>query len=129
MAQQQMGHPWVQEAKLFWSSRMDYAEPIWSYGNQDRSFGADFFSTAFIKALRQFVVIRECCTRLYNDNGINFRDAERELREMFRAAPNFYEGCRSELDKGIYTNEKRPLYLCSFLNGGLSQLKTVISYE
>jgi hypothetical protein len=72
-----------------------------SYGNQDRSFGADFFSTAFIKALRQFVVIRECCTRLYNDNGINFRDTEQELREMFRAAPNFYEGCRSELDKGV----------------------------
>jgi len=59
---------------------------------------SDLSSTAFIKALR-FVAIRGRCARLYNDNGNNFKGAERELRQMFRTASEFYERCRSELDK------------------------------
>jgi len=60
---------------------------------------SDLSSTAFIKALRRFVTIRGRFARLYSDNDANFRDADRELRQMFRAASKFYEGCRSELDK------------------------------
>jgi len=60
---------------------------------------SDLSSTAFIKALRRFVAIRGRCARLYSDNSTNFKGTERELRQMFRAASEFYEGCRSELDK------------------------------
>jgi len=54
---------------------------------------SDLSSTAFIKALRRFVitVIRGRCARLYSDNGINFKGAERELRQMLRAASEFYD--------------------------------------
>jgi len=40
------------------------------------------------------------CTRLYSNNGTNFRGTEWELREMFQTMSDLnYEGCRSELDK------------------------------
>jgi len=111
----------VHTAKPFWSSGVDYAGAIWirdQTGRGRRSYKAyicfficmatkavhlelvsDLSSTAFIKALRRFVAIRGRCARLYSDNGINFKGAERELRQMFRAASEFYEGCRSELDR------------------------------
>jgi len=123
-AQQQMAHLLqIRDctAKPFWSSGADHAGPIWvrdQTGRGRRSYKAyicffvctstkavhlelvsDLSSIAFIKALRRFVAIRGRCVRLYSDNGTNFKGAERELRQMFRAASEFYEGCRSELDK------------------------------
>jgi len=41
-------------------------------------------STAFIKVMRWFVAIRGLCARLYSDNGIKFKSAKRELRQIFR---------------------------------------------
>jgi len=51
--------------------------------------------------LRRFVAIRKRCARFYSDNGTNFKDDERELRQMFRGASKFYEECHSEQKRWI----------------------------
>jgi len=54
----------------------------------DSELAPDLSSTAFIKASRRFVPIPDRFAKPYSDNGTKFRDAERQLRQMFRAMRN-----------------------------------------
>jgi len=56
-------------------------------------------ATAFIAALDRFIAWRGYYAHLKSDNGINFKGAERELRNMFRAASEFFKDCRSQLQE------------------------------
>jgi len=121
-AQQQMGQlpvDRVRAARPFWSAGVDYAGPIQlraSKGRGIKSFKgyvclfvcmatkavhleavSDLTTASFIAAFHRFVARRGHCARLASDNGTNFRGADRELREMFNAAAEFYKDCRAQL--------------------------------
>ena len=121
-AQQQMGHlpsDRVQSMRPFWSSGVDYAGPLQlraSKGRGQKSFKgyvslfvclstravhleavSDLTAGSFLAAFRRFVSRRGHCARLLSDNATNFRGAERELRDMFRAASEFYRECEAHL--------------------------------
>jgi len=47
---------------------------------------SDYSSEAFLAAFRRFTARRGLCTNMYSDCGTNFVGADRELRDLFRAA-------------------------------------------
>lgn len=109
----------VQAARPFRSAGVDYAGPInlkASKGRGIKSFKgyicffvcmasravhleavSDLTTGSFLAAFRRLVARRGYCARLSSDNGTNFRGADRELREMFSAASEFYQECRVQL--------------------------------
>ncbi|KMQ91466.1 transposon polyprotein [Lasius niger] len=109
----------VQAARPFRSAGVDYAGPInlkASKGRGIKSFKgyiclfvcmasravhleavSDLTTGSFLAAFRRLVARRGHCARLSSDNGTNFRGADRELREMFSAASEFYQECRVQL--------------------------------
>jgi len=106
----------VQAARPFWSSGVDFAGPIQIHALKWRghkSYKAyiclficmatkavhleavsDLSTNAFIAALERFVARRGLCAHLKSDNGTNFRGADRELRNLFREASDFFKECR-----------------------------------
>ncbi|KMQ90403.1 hypothetical protein RF55_9844 [Lasius niger] len=121
-AQQQMGQlptDRVRQARPFWSTGVDYAGPITLRASKGRGMkttkgyiclfvclatravhleaASDLTTASFLAAFRRFVARRGRCARLTSDNGTNFRGAERELREMFDQAADFYRDCRAQL--------------------------------
>jgi len=58
---------------------------------------SDLYANAFIEALEQFVVRRGLCAQLRSDNATNFKEADRELRSIFREASDFFKECRPQL--------------------------------
>jgi len=60
---------------------------------------SDLSTNAFIAALERFVVRRGLCAHLRSDNGTNFRGADRELRNIFREASDFFKECRPQLSR------------------------------
>lgn len=58
---------------------------------------SDLTTDDFLADFRRFVSRKERCIILLSDNATNFRGADRELREMFRAASEFYRHGRAQL--------------------------------
>ncbi|XP_029176361.1 uncharacterized protein LOC114944557 [Nylanderia fulva] len=121
-SQQQMGHlpaDRVRPARPFWTTGVDYAGPIKlriSKGRGCKGYKgyiclficmvtravhleavSDLTSSSFLAAFRRFVARRGRCAYLTSDNGTNFRGAERELRDLFSAAADFYKDCKAQL--------------------------------
>ncbi|XP_066599915.1 uncharacterized protein [Prorops nasuta] len=63
---------------------------------------SDLTTQMFLAAFRRFTSRRGICQRIYSDNGTNFQGADKELRNMFRAASDFYSVVSKDLaEKGI----------------------------
>ncbi|XP_029177497.1 uncharacterized protein LOC114945435, partial [Nylanderia fulva] len=121
-SQQQMGQlpaDRVRPARPFWTTGVDYAGPIKlriSKGRGCKGYKgyiclficmvtkavhleavSDLTFSSFLAAFKRFVARRGRCAYLTSDNGTNFRGAERELRDLFNAAADFYKDCKAQL--------------------------------
>lgn len=103
----------LRPARTFASAGLDYAGPVRIRTHKGRGHTAskgyiclfvctvtraihleavsDLFTSAFLAAFRRFVARRGRCRCLLSDNATNFNGADAELRQMFRAASDFYQ--------------------------------------
>ena len=103
----------LQPSRPFLKSGIDYAGPLMLRTTKGRGHKAykgyiavfvclctkavhlevvsDLTSTTFVAAYRRFVSRRGHCAEMLSDNATTFRGADGELRNLFKAASNFYK--------------------------------------